>query len=470
MKFYYVILIIGVIVNDERLNIVDEDFSSILKFKGGGLNSEESKVDVDYPSIILLYGYLNNHKDWYFKIKEAEELEFEYKSYADFSAALFNQLFDLTHRFTMREGRISMKVALDALKLVCDQINTFCKGNPGGIKLGEALFNLDYKQIREENHPRIWSEIVLPIMENAFSLRKSEADYVKYFHENLNERLKTILGCLPEEIRYAHTEVTDIVKEKMDNVEEFYSRVNIASAFDALYQAVLGGNTTEIKSANKALLLQCEFVNECAASPCRGDLSPMFNFDRVSDLVEYVKNGHNSINAELVNIDFFAVGNKKRHLDNMKKSIYSYVNSTISLAKKSGDLKEDFDLEALCKNSLVNENTHESVHATIIPSREEYANILVQEEEKRAQERLHQVEAEVASNYERRENYEEKQTQARMEEYAHMNDYDSDLQHNSRETTELSNFFEELEQELATTNPDIGSIFETSSEPRQPLM
>lgn len=237
-----------------------------------------------------------------------------------------------------------------------------------------------------------------------------------------------------------------------------------------MYQAVLGGNTTEIKSANKALLLQCEFVNECAASPYRGDLSPMFNFDRVSDLVEYVKNGHNSINAELVNIDFFAVGNKKRHLDNMKKSIYSYVNSTISLAKKSGDLKEDFDLEALCKNSLVNENTHESVHATIIPSREEYANILVQEEEKRAQERLHQVEAEVASNYERRENYEEKQTQARMEEYAHMNDYDSDLQHNSRETTELSNFFEELEQELATTNPDIGSLFETSSEPRQPLM
>lgn len=331
-------------MNDEKMYVTDDDFSSILSFKNG-------EVQVDYASAILLAGYFNDRIDWYYAIKERENREFEYRSYVEFSKNLFNQLMDLIHYYTMATDKESRVQIVNGMKLICEQINSFCRGNVGGIAIGKNLSTILDAHLGNDYHMDVWNKVIYPLQDDAIELKKQEETYYNEFRKRTKVNCEIIVRNLPDEVKNASSLVVDIIKEKEENVREFYNRVQISSAFRDLCFELTNGKAKDIKKSHKKILEQCRFVNECNASPFRGDLTPMFTFEKLEDMAEYIKYGQNNIQAELINIDMMALGNKTRDLSKIKEDSYKYINSTISFSKQLGLLNPLFDISEVVKMS-----------------------------------------------------------------------------------------------------------------------
>lgn len=331
-------------MNDEKMCITDDDFSSILSFKNG-------EVKVDSASAILLAGYFNDRIDWYYAIKERENREFEYRSYVEFSRNLLNQLMDFIHYYTLATDKESRIQIVNGMKIVCSQINSFCRGNVGGIVIGANLSTLTDAHLGNENHMDVWNKVIYPLQDDVIALRKQEESYYNELKESTKSSCELAEKNLPDEVKGASSEIVDIIKEKEENVKEFYDRVHINSAFQDLCYALSNGKAKDIKKAHKKILEQCRIVNECNASPFRGDLTPMFTFETPEDMAEYIKYGQYNIQAELINIDMIALGNKTGKLSKIKEDSYKYINSTINLSKQLGLISPSFDVSEVVEMS-----------------------------------------------------------------------------------------------------------------------
>lgn len=325
-------------MNDEKMCITDDDFSSVLSFKNG-------EVKVDYASAILLAGYFNDRIDWYYAIKERENKEFEYRSYVEFSRNLLNQLMDFIHYYTLATDKESRIQIVNGMKLICEQINSFCRGNVGGTVIGKDLSTVTDAHLGNEYHMVVWNKVIYHLQDDAIALRKQEEAYYDELKESTKSMCEFAVRDLPEEVKNASSEIVDIIKEKEENVKDFYSRVHISTAFNNLCYELNRGKAKDIKKAHKNILEQCRIVNECNASPFRGDLTPMFTFDTPEDMAEHIKYGQYNIQAELVNIDMIALGNKTEKLAKIKEDSYKYIGSTINLSKQLGLLDPSFDVE-----------------------------------------------------------------------------------------------------------------------------
>lgn len=353
-------------MNNENMNMVDEDFSSFLTFK-------EGNVTVDYASAILLYAYLNDRKDWYYIIKEKEIRDFEYRSYVEYSRALFAQLFGLIKEYLLANDKSSRVKIVNSLKFVCSNIDSFCRGNDldvvmnngKSIILGNNLSLITNGHLGDEMYWDVYTKIISPLEKNAKILQNQEEEYYKAYEEETKRDIESIVESLPEEVKDARTEVIDIVEEKRENVKEFYDRVHIASTYQELYSAISRRKAKEISAAHKKLMDQCVFVNECNASPFRGDLRPMFNFRDLTGLIEHIKYGHSQIQLELKGIDLINLGQKGSHLASVRGKALEYANTTIDYAKKMGLLSETFNVENIC-NINKEDNDKEELFAKAI--------------------------------------------------------------------------------------------------------
>lgn len=327
------------IISDKR-EATDQDFSSFLSFKDG-------KIDVDYSSAILLYGYFNDRADWYDLIKEKERMDFEYRSYVEFSSALFSQLFNLITNFTLATDKSTRVNIIKNMKIICSQINSFCKGNIQNITLGERLNLITDNHLRGDAF-EVWSKIIMPLQNDLTDLQLQESNYYKLYKQDIQRRQNILLKNLPDEVRNASTLVVDKLKEKEDNVRRFYDRVHIHSAYLSLTEAIKKENPKDIDDAIENILEQCDFVNECGTSFFRGNLGPEFRFKTREALIEHIKYANADLSIELENIDMFTRGEKKAKLLSLKESSFAYIQETINFAKKVGLLDSSFNLAQIC--------------------------------------------------------------------------------------------------------------------------
>lgn len=338
------------------MNMVDEDFSSLLSFKDG-------EIVVDYASAILLHGYLNHRVDWYYIIKEKEQKDFEYRSYIDYSNALFAQLFDLIKNYSLANDKKTRVAVVNGLKLVCSQINLFCKGNNNAIvsedapaiELGDNLNILVDEYLDNDMHMDVYNRIIRPLEEEAKTFKRQEEEYCRLYKEATERDIESIVRTLPDEIKNASTKVIDIAEEKILNANSLYGSIYIYNAYQKLYSAISKGNSSEIRDAQKELIEQCRIVNECKVSPSSGDLRPLFSFARQSDLIDFIKNkyDHSRLQTEIKNIDMKARNERDKHVTQIREKCSKCIDSTIDLAKKLGILSESFNLDEICdyKNS-----------------------------------------------------------------------------------------------------------------------
>lgn len=323
---------------NEKMMVSDEDFSSILTFKNGS-------ISIDYASMILLYGYFSGRNDWYYAVKEKEIKEFEYRSYVEFSRSLLNQLLGMIKEYTLVSGKKERISIVNNMRVLCGQINSFCRSNENGVNIGANLNLVTDAHLSDDVYWDVWNKVIHPLQDEVIALKHDEDEYYKSYKQDVERNGAFFVRNLPNPVKGAKSLIVDMIQEKEDNVRNFYDRLNIYYAYLNLKTAIDNGNYREIADAHKKILDQCRIANECEASPFRGDLRPMFTFSKQADLIEHIKYGDAEIQTELVNIDMFARGNKTAKLSEIKDKSIEYISSTIETAKRMGLLSDEFDID-----------------------------------------------------------------------------------------------------------------------------
>lgn len=351
----------------DGIRVVSEDFNSLVGFKDG-------KINIDFSSALLLYGYLMDKSEWVEDVKKREELEFKYTSYAEFNVSLFHQIKKIITDISYMDMTFpKYKNLFDQLAILGAQVDSFCEGIVSDIKFGEEFSEARKKFKVTKNIGSVWKENLSKLYDKLLLAERDSVNYILQYEKRKNADVESINATLPAELHAASSYIVDIISNKQNAVKDKFDSVQIVYYFDKVISAIEAGDKPATMAAYEDFIYQCGYAVEAGCSPYVGDLRRLFECDGYEEICRIFNDKDQDLKAILYDVDELARQMLNGHMNNIKYSSVRCIKQVLAQAINNNLLRDDFSLEKFinAKSNLVDE-AMESETSSISQQSEEF--------------------------------------------------------------------------------------------------